>query len=107
MPNAFAPQPPQEWQSVASELKDLLNADEYASARASTPNAHYTSPEVVNGIWRAMEQFGLQAGAHILEPSIRTTRTETPTSEADALAICNSCQLLFANRPPSLAPFRF
>src|SRR5260370_35349125 len=70
MPNAFAPQPPPEWQSVADELKDLLNAEEYASARASTPNAHYTSPEVVHAIWQAIEQFGLQPGTQILEPSM-------------------------------------
>ncbi len=70
MPNAFAPQPPRDWQSVADELKDVLSAEEYASARASTPNAHYTSPEVVQAIWQAMERFGLQAGAQILEPSI-------------------------------------
>ena len=36
MPNAFAPRPPREWQSVADELKDVLSAEEYASARAST-----------------------------------------------------------------------
>src|ERR1035437_3199581 len=48
----------------------LLGADEYASARASTPNAHYTSPEVVQAIWQAMERFGLQPGARILEPSM-------------------------------------
>ena len=70
MPNAFAPQPPQEWQSIASELRDLLNADEYTSARASTPNAHYTSPEVVKAIWQAMERFGLEPGVHILEPAM-------------------------------------
>ena len=70
MPNAFAPQPPPEWQSVADELRDLLSADEYESARASTPNAHYTSPEIVRAIWQAMERFGLQPGAHILEPSM-------------------------------------
>lgn len=68
--NAFAPQPPEEWQSVASELKGLLNTEEYASARASTPNAHYTSPEVVQAVWQAVERFGLQPGAHILEPSM-------------------------------------
>src|SRR5260370_35669579 len=39
-------------------------------ARASTPNAHYTSPEIVRAIWQAMERFGLQPGAHILEPSM-------------------------------------
>ena len=70
MPNAFASQAPREWQSVADELKDLLSAEEYASARASTPNAHYTSPEVVQAIWRAMERFGLNPGAQILEPSM-------------------------------------
>ncbi len=70
MPNAFAPQPPRDWQSVADELKDTLRAEEYASARASTPNAHYTSPEVVHAIWQAMEQFGLKPGAQILEPSM-------------------------------------
>jgi hypothetical protein len=70
MPNAFEPQPPREWQSVATELKDVLSAEEYASARASTPNAHYTSPEVIQAIWQAMERFGLQPGARILEPSM-------------------------------------
>jgi N12 class adenine-specific DNA methylase len=70
MPNAFAPQPPRDWQSVADELKDLLSAEEYASARASTPNAHYTSPEVVQTIWQSMERFGLRPGAQILEPSM-------------------------------------
>jgi len=70
MPNAFEPRPPRDWQSVAEELRELLSAEEYASARASTPNAHYTSSEVVEAIWQAMERFGLQAGAHILEPSM-------------------------------------
>ena len=70
MPNAFASLPSRDWQSVADELKDLLNAEEYASARASTPNAHYTSPEVIQAIWQAMEQFGLKPGAQILEPSM-------------------------------------
>ena len=70
MPNAFGHQPSRDWQSVAGELRDLLSAEEYASARASTPNAHYTSPEVVQAIWQAMERFGLQPGAQILEPSM-------------------------------------
>src|ERR1019366_7039231 len=70
MPNAFAHHPSRDWQTVAEELRDLLSADEYTSARASTPNAHYTSPEVVQAIWQAMERFGLQPGAKILEPSI-------------------------------------
>lgn len=70
MPNVFALQPPEEWQNGANDLKNLLTAEEHASARASTPNAHYTSPEVVQAIWAAMERFGVQPGAHILEPSM-------------------------------------
>jgi hypothetical protein len=70
MPNAFAAQPPRDLQNVADELKNLLSAEEYASARASTPNAHYTSTEVIRAIWEAMDRFGLQPGAQILEPSV-------------------------------------
>ena len=43
---------------------------EYESARASTPNAHFTSPMVIRTIWQAMQRFGLQPGAQILEPSM-------------------------------------
>ena len=70
MPGAFEPQLSRDWQGPAKELRDLLSPEEYASARASTPNAHYTSPEVIKAIWQAMERFGLQRGAHILEPSM-------------------------------------
>ena len=70
MPNIFASQPSPEWQGVADELKDLLSVEEYASARASTPNAHYTSPEVIRAIWLAMERLGLKPGTQILEPSM-------------------------------------
>src|ERR1017187_3234585 len=70
MPNAFATEPPRDWQTVANELRNTLTAEEYTSARASTPNAHYTSPEVIQAIWQAMERFGLQPGAQILEPSM-------------------------------------
>jgi N12 class adenine-specific DNA methylase len=70
MPNAFEPHPPRDWQGVADELKNVLDPAEYASARASTPNAHYTSPEVVQAIWQTMQRFGLQPGAQILEPSM-------------------------------------
>ena len=70
MPNAFEAYPPRDWRPVADELRSLLNDDEYTSARASTPNAHYTSPEVVQAIWKAVERFGVQSGAQILEPSM-------------------------------------
>jgi hypothetical protein len=70
MPGAFELQPSRDWRVTAHELKEVLTPDEYASARASTPNAHYTSPEVIQAIWQAMERFGFHAGGHILEPSM-------------------------------------
>ena len=70
MPNIFAQYPPNDWRETAKAVREALNPDEYASARASTPNAHYTSPEVIQAVWKAMEQFGLPAGANILEPSL-------------------------------------
>jgi N12 class adenine-specific DNA methylase len=70
MPGAFEPRGSREWRGVADELSRLLTLEEYAFARASTPNAHYTSPEVVQAIWKAMERFGLEPGAHVLEPSM-------------------------------------
>jgi len=70
MANAFRPYPPPEWQHTATELRELLTAPEYDSARASTPNAHYTSPAVIKCVWQAMQRFGLRPGAQILEPSM-------------------------------------
>ena len=70
MANAFRPYPPPEWQHTAAELHELLTPPEYESARASTPNAHYTSPMVIRTVWQAMLRFGLQPGAQILEPSM-------------------------------------
>jgi N12 class adenine-specific DNA methylase len=69
-PSVFEPYPPREWKSVAGELRELLTPEEYSSARASTPNAHYTSREVIGAVWGAMKQLGLEPGAHILEPSM-------------------------------------
>lgn len=68
--NVFTAHPPREWQAVAAELRDSLTGEEYAAARASTPNAHYTSAEVIQSIWQALQRFGLHEGAHILEPSM-------------------------------------
>jgi N12 class adenine-specific DNA methylase len=70
MPGAFEPQLSRDWQGTARELREILSPEEYASARASTPNAHFTSPEVIQAIWQAMERFGLRPGTHILEPSM-------------------------------------
>jgi hypothetical protein len=70
MANAFLPEPPREWEETARELSHLLTADEYASARASTPNAHFTSPQVISAMWDALQRLGLTAGAQVLEPSM-------------------------------------
>ena len=46
-----------------------LTEEEYAAARASTLNAHYTSPVVIRAIYDAVEKMGFQSG-NILEPSM-------------------------------------
>jgi len=68
--NVFHPQPPREWKEIAHELSQLLTEDEYASARASTPNAHFTSPVVISGMWEALQRLGLPTGPQVLEPSM-------------------------------------
>ena len=57
------------WAKEYAELKGLLSEDEYAAARASTLNAHYTSPVVIRAIYDAVEKMGFQSG-NILEPSL-------------------------------------
>ena len=57
------------WAKEYTELKGLLSEDEYAAARSSTLNAHYTSPTVIRGIYGAVERMGFQSG-NILEPSM-------------------------------------
>jgi len=56
------------WVNEYRELKDLLTPEEYASARASTLNAHYTSPAVIKAIYQAVENMGFKSG-NVLEPS--------------------------------------
>ena len=57
------------WAKEYAELKGLLSEDEYAAARSSTLNAHYTSPTVIHGIYDAVERMGFRSG-NILEPSM-------------------------------------
>ena len=57
------------WAKEYAELKGLLSEDEYAAARSSTLNAHYTSPVVIRSIYDAVEKMGFQSG-NILEPSM-------------------------------------
>lgn len=70
MSNAFDPYQPGEWARTAKDVKALLTDDEYESARASTPNAHFTSPMVIAAIWDGMRRIGLKPGAQVLEPSM-------------------------------------
>ena len=57
------------WAKEYAELKGLLSEDEYAAARSSTLNAHYTSPTVIRSIYDAVERMGFRTG-NILEPSM-------------------------------------
>ena len=57
------------WEREAAELKALLSPEELKAAAASTRNAHYTSPEVVKGMWDAMRRLGFDGG-RVLEPSV-------------------------------------
>ena len=57
------------WAKEYAELKNLLSEDEYAAARSSVLNAHYTSPTVIRGIYDAVEKMGFRSG-NILEPSM-------------------------------------
>ena len=65
--DAFDPDKPA-WAAEYAELKELLTPEEYTAARASTLNAHYTSPTVIRAIYDAVEQMGFRTG-NILEPS--------------------------------------
>src|SRR5205807_3553885 len=59
-----------EWNTLATELEQLLTTDEYESARATTPNAHFTSPIVIQAIWNGLEKLGIRKGAEVLEPAM-------------------------------------
>ena len=67
VPEAFDPSKTA-WANEYAELKELLTPEEYEAARASTLNAHYTSPMVIRAIYEAVEQMGFHSG-NILEPS--------------------------------------
>ena len=60
---------PSGWEDEQKELRELLSEDEYKAARASTLTSFFTPPEVTDGIFQALHQFGF-AGGNILEPSM-------------------------------------
>ena len=57
------------WKDEFAELYTALSPEEYAAARASTLNAHYTSPTVIKAIYEAVGTMGFQTG-NILEPAM-------------------------------------
>ena len=73
------------WEKEYAELKGLLSEDEYAAARSSVLNAHYTAPVVIRSIYDAVERMGFQSG-NILEPSMGVGNFfgMLPTSMADS-----------------------
>ena len=82
--DAFDPNK-ENWSAEYTQLKELLSEDEYAAARASTLNAHYTSPTVIRSIYDAVERMGFHSG-NILEPSMGVGNFfgMLPTSMADS-----------------------
>jgi N12 class adenine-specific DNA methylase/GGDEF domain-containing protein/predicted RNA methylase len=59
------------WESEAKELQALLAPDEYAAARSTTQDAHYTSESIIRTMYRALARLGF-TGGRILEPSVGT-----------------------------------
>ena len=60
------------WQNEYKELKDVLDDEEYAAAKGSVLNAHYTSKTVIDGIYNALFRFGVKGNNRILEPATGT-----------------------------------
>ena len=67
LPEAFDPSR-ENWSREYDQLKELLTPEEYTAARASTLNAHYTSPTVIRAVYQAVGNMGFTTG-NILEPS--------------------------------------
>ncbi|MBR1738321.1 MAG: class I SAM-dependent methyltransferase, partial [Firmicutes bacterium] len=57
------------WSKEFTELKELLTDDEYVAARSSTLNAHYTTPLVINSIYKALDNMEFKGGK-VLEPAV-------------------------------------
>jgi N12 class adenine-specific DNA methylase/predicted O-methyltransferase YrrM len=60
--------PATDWQAESKELAKLISKEEFRAARASTLNAHYTSGEIISGMYAALERLGFKSG-RILEPA--------------------------------------
>ncbi|WP_423243625.1 helicase-related protein [Anaerotruncus rubiinfantis] len=68
LPQAFD-EANEKWAAEYAELNELLTPEEYASARGSTLNAHYTSPTVIQSIYEAVGRMGIQPET-VLEPAM-------------------------------------
>jgi N12 class adenine-specific DNA methylase len=68
IPQIFDPFPGSDWTDERGRLESLLTETEFEAARSSTLNAHYTSPDVIRGMYAALDRFGFKHG-RILEPA--------------------------------------
>lgn len=68
LPQAFDPENHQ-WANEYKTLRELLDENEYQCARSSTPNAHYTPPEVIQSIYKALATFGFEGG-RVIDPAL-------------------------------------
>ena len=66
-----------DWKKEYAELKELLTPEEWARANISTPNAHYTSPEVIEGIYSGLLRLGF-TGGRVLEPAMGPATSLAP-----------------------------
>ena len=71
LPQAFDERK-EDWAKEYAELKGLLSPEDYEFAKGSTLNAHYTSKEVIDGIYHALDRFGVKGNNRILEPAMGT-----------------------------------
>ena len=60
------------WKKEYAELKSLLSTEDYEQARSSTLNAYYTAKDVIDGIYSALNRFGVKGNNRILEPAMGT-----------------------------------
>ncbi len=80
-----------DWTKEYTALRSVLTDEEYAAARASTENAHYTQPMIISELYRALEQFGF-SGGRVLEPAMGTgnffgTMPEAMRSSAELFGV--------------------
>ena len=96
--DAFDPDK-ESWSKEYAQLKELLTPEEYAAARGSTLNAHYTSPTVIKAIYEAVGRMGFETG-NILEPSCGVGRRKCETAVFTAWSWIPSAGVLPSSSTP-------